>query len=118
MRRIITAITAAVLVTVGLAACGGGSGGSSGGALMSQPRVILLDEPSLGLAPVVIDQIYERLELLRRDTGLAMVIVEQNSNRALSFCDSTSVMRLGEIVTTTGRDGLSEAELRTAYFGA
>lgn len=88
-----------------------------GRALMSQPRLILLDEPSLGLAPVVVDQIYERLELLRRETQLSMVIVEQNSDRALDFCDSTSVMRLGEIVARSGVDGLSEPELKAAYFG-
>jgi branched-chain amino acid transport system ATP-binding protein len=91
---------------------------SIGRALMSQPRLMLLDEPSLGLAPVVVEQIYERLLLLRRETGLSMIIVEQNSDRALSFCDRTHVMRLGELVAEAGpEEGLTEQQLRMAYFG-
>jgi len=89
-----------------------------GRAMMSEPRLILLDEPSLGLAPVVVDQIYGRLALLRRETQLSMVIVEQNSDRAMAFCDTTSVMRLGEIVARSGAEGLTEIELKAAYFGA
>lgn len=89
-----------------------------GRALMSQPRLILLDEPSLGLAPVVVEQIYERLALLRRETQLSMVIVEQNSDRALDFCDTTSVLRLGEFVARSAAERLTEDELKAAYFGA
>lgn len=89
-----------------------------GRALMSQPRLILLDEPSLGLAPVVVDQIYERLALLRRETQLSMVIVEQNSDRAMEFCDASSVLRLGEVVARSAAERLTETELRAAYFGA
>jgi branched-chain amino acid transport system ATP-binding protein len=89
-----------------------------GRALMARPRMILLDEPSLGLAPVVVDQIYERLDVLRRETDLAMMLVEQNSDRALAFCDRTHIMRLGELVAESGAEGISEDGLRAAYFGA
>jgi branched-chain amino acid transport system ATP-binding protein len=84
--------------------------------LMAQPRLLLLDEPSLGLAPVVMAQIYERLADLR-SADLSMLIIEQNSERAMAFCDRTYVMRLGEIVLSTDRHDLTQDELREAYFG-
>jgi branched-chain amino acid transport system ATP-binding protein len=89
-----------------------------GRALMARPRIILLDEPSLGLAPVVVDQIYERLDLLRKEGDLAMMLVEQNSDRAVGFCDRIHVMRLGEMVAVSGSEGISEDGLRAAYFGS
>jgi branched-chain amino acid transport system ATP-binding protein len=88
-----------------------------GRALMARPRFILLDEPSLGLAPVVVDQIYERLDLLRRTSEVGMLIVEQNSDRATGFCDRINVMRLGEFVAQSGAEGLSDEQMRSAYFG-
>ena len=89
-----------------------------GRALMAQPTLLLLDEPSLGLAPIVVDEIYDRLGRLRADTGLSMLLVEQSSARAVGFCDRIHVMRLGEIVAESGPEGLGEEELRLAYFGA
>ena len=90
-----------------------------GRALMARPTLLLLDEPSLGLAPIVVDEIYERLDLLRRETGLAMVLVEQSSGRATAFCDRVYVVRLGEVVahSESASAPLSEEALRTAYFG-
>jgi len=87
-----------------------------GRALMARPSVLLLDEPGLGLAPVVIDDIYERLAVLTGE-NLSMLIVEQNSDRAGSFCDRTYVMRLGELVDSSERGRLDEDRLRAAYFG-
>lgn len=84
--------------------------------LMARPSVLLLDEPSLGLAPVVVAQIYERLAELRTE-DLSMIIVEQNSDRAMAFCDRTYVLRLGEMVLESDRHELAEHELRAAYFG-
>ena len=89
-----------------------------GRALMARPRIILLDEPSLGLAPVIVDQIYERLDLLRKESDLAMMLVEQNSDRVVGFCDRILVMRLGEMVAESGSEGISEDGLRAAYFGS
>lgn len=88
-----------------------------GRALMAKPRIILLDEPSLGLAPVIVDQIYERLDLLRTQSDLGMLIVEQNSDRASGFCDRINVMRLGEFVAQSGAGGLTDEQMRRAYFG-
>jgi branched-chain amino acid transport system ATP-binding protein len=85
-------------------------------ALMAKPSVLLLDEPSLGLAPVVVDQIYDRLGELRT-AELSIVLVEQNSDRAAAFCDRTYVLRLGEIAAVGGPGTLSEQDLRQAYFG-
>ncbi|GAB3081991.1 ABC transporter ATP-binding protein [Nocardioides zeae] len=90
-----------------------------GRALMARPQLLLLDEPSLGLAPIVVEEIYERLDRLRREKGLAMVLVEQSSGRATDFCDRVYVVRLGEVVAESAAAGapLSEESLKAAYFG-
>jgi branched-chain amino acid transport system ATP-binding protein len=88
-----------------------------GRALMAKPRVLLLDEPSLGLAPVIVEQIYATLEQLRSDE-LVLVLVEQNSDLAQSFCDRTYVLRLGDVVAQGPRGELTDEELKNAYFGA
>ena len=89
-----------------------------GRAIMSKPVLMLLDEPSLGLAPVVVEQIYRQLALLRSEAGLSMIIVEQNSGRVAEVCDRTYVMRLGAIVAEARPSELSEVDLRAAYFGS
>ncbi len=77
-----------------------------GRALMGRPRLLLLDEPSLGLAPTLVNQVFATLELLHRE-GLTILLVEQNARRALEFTDYTYVIDQGEIV----REGKS-ASLR------
>jgi branched-chain amino acid transport system ATP-binding protein len=77
-----------------------------GRALMGRPKLLLLDEPSLGLAPTFVNQVFETLKLLHRN-GLAILLVEQNARRALEFTDYTYVIEHGEIV----REGKS-ASLR------
>ena len=67
-----------------------------GRALMSLPRLLLLDEPSLGLAPVVIDRVYDAITLLRQK-GLSILVVEQNAERALSVSDRTFVLSTGSV---------------------
>lgn len=87
-----------------------------GRAMMAEPELLLLDEPSLGLAPIVVEMIYERLDELRA-TDLSILLVEQNSDRAHAFCDRTYVLRLGEVVAHGARGEIDEAQMRAAYFG-
>jgi branched-chain amino acid transport system ATP-binding protein len=89
-----------------------------GRALMSRPRLLLLDEPSLGLAPIVAAQIMRLVRDLRRDTGLTVLLVEQNAKAALSVADRGIVLSLGRIVADADPASLSaDHALRHAYLG-
>ncbi|HLT04666.1 MAG TPA: ABC transporter ATP-binding protein [Pseudomonas sp.] len=89
-----------------------------GRALMSKPRLLLLDEPSLGLAPIVIQQIFEIIEQLRRE-GVTIFLVEQNANQALKLADRGYVLENGRIVMQgSGEALLSDSRVREAYLGA
>jgi branched-chain amino acid transport system ATP-binding protein len=89
-----------------------------GRALVGRPRLMLLDEPSLGLAPKIIAQIMSMLRDLRDRTGLTVLLVEQNVRSALSIADAGVVMSLGRIVTRTDAATLrDDDELRHAYLG-
>jgi branched-chain amino acid transport system ATP-binding protein len=89
-----------------------------GRALVAQPRLLLLDEPSLGLAPKVTTQIMALLRDLRDRTGLAVLLVEQNVRSALSVADVGIVLALGRIATKDTASELAEnADLRHAYLG-
>ena len=86
-------------------------------ALMSRPRLLLLDEPSLGLAPIVVKQIFSTLRELAK-TGMNIFLVEQNANHALKLSDRAYVMVNGEIrMTGTGQELLVNEEVRNAYLG-
>lgn len=88
-----------------------------GRALMSQPRLLLLDEPSLGLAPLVIRQIFEIIEELRRQ-GVTIFLVEQNANQALKLADRGYVMEHGRILLQgSGEELLADPQVREAYLG-
>jgi branched-chain amino acid transport system ATP-binding protein len=88
-----------------------------GRALMAAPRLLLLDEPSLGLAPAVVDTLFGVIEALHRD-GAAMLLVEQNAARALAAATRAYVLEEGRIVST-GTPGqlLAEPHVRSAYLG-
>jgi branched-chain amino acid transport system ATP-binding protein len=87
-----------------------------GRALMSRPRLLLLDEPSLGLAPLIARQIFESIRTLNRQDGLTVLIVEQNANHALRLAHRAYVMVNGLIgLTGTGRELLERPEIRAAY---
>lgn len=88
-----------------------------GRALISKPRLVIFDEISLGLAPVIMDQLYEALAKLR-DRGLAMLIIEQDVERALELADSAHVLKQGHIVLSGSAASLSRsARLRDIYLG-
>ncbi len=85
-------------------------------ALMARPRLLLLDEPSLGLAPLVVRQIFEAIRRLNCDTGLTVLLVEQNAYHALKLAHRGYVMVNGRIALTgTGSELLSRPEIKAAY---
>lgn len=86
-------------------------------ALMSRPQLLLLDEPSLGLAPTIVAEIFKIIQTLRT-TGVTILLVEQNANLALQYADRGYVLEVGKI-TLTGRasDLLKDERVRTAYLG-
>ncbi len=89
-----------------------------GRALMSRPRVLLLDEPSLGLAPRVVAQILAVLRRLRDETGRTVVLVEQNARSALSIADRAVVLNLGRVVIDDDAAKVAaDDRLRHAYLG-
>lgn len=86
-------------------------------ALMSRPKLLLLDEPSLGLAPIIVKQIFQILQDVA-STGMTIFLVEQNANHALKLADRGYVMVNGEIrMTGTGEELLVNPEVREAYLG-
>ena len=88
-----------------------------GRALMSKPKLLLLDEPSLGLAPIIIQQIFEIVEQLRRD-GVTVFLVEQNANQALKIADRAYVLENGRVVMQgSGAELLVDPKVRDAYLG-
>jgi len=88
-----------------------------GRALMSKPRLLLLDEPSLGLAPIIIQQIFEIIEKLRAE-GVTVFLVEQNAHQALRIADRGYVLENGRIVMSgTGNALLNDDSVRKAYLG-
>jgi branched-chain amino acid transport system ATP-binding protein len=87
-----------------------------GRALMCRPRLLLLDEPSLGLAPLIARQIFEAIRILNARDGLTVLIVEQNANHALNLAHRGYVMVNGHITMEgTGTELLSRPEIRAAY---
>ena len=85
-------------------------------ALVAEPDVLLLDEPSLGLAPRIVDVVFEALAAIR-ETGLAVLLVEQRAQRTVALADRCHVLSNGELRLTLGRDDASDTEkLVAAYF--
>ncbi|MCR5618672.1 MAG: ABC transporter ATP-binding protein [Lachnospiraceae bacterium] len=88
-----------------------------GRALMSKPKLMMLDEPSMGLAPILVDQIFEIIEALNK-AGTTILLVEQNAQMALSIADRAYVLETGRIVNTgTGKDLLNDDSVKKAYLG-
>lgn len=86
-------------------------------ALLSRPRFLMLDEPSLGLAPMIVDRVYDLLSEMRQ-TGLTILVIEQNSGRALGFADRTYVINGGQIrMQGASADLAAHPDFEAAYFG-
>ena len=89
-----------------------------GRALMSQPQMLMLDEPSLGLAPIIIDSMFETIVRLNRELGLTILLVEQNASLALEMCNRAYVLKTGQITMEgTGRELLDDPRVRANYLG-
>lgn len=87
-------------------------------ALMSRPRLLLCDEPSLGLAPLITQELFAVIERLNRDEGLSVLLVEQNANLAMRIASRVYLLETGRIVATGSADALSaDDSIRKAYLG-
>ena len=88
-----------------------------GRALMSRPKLLMLDEPSMGLAPILVEQIFKIIQTLH-EAGTTILLVEQNAQAALSIADRGYVLETGKIVTSgTGTELLASPEFKKAYLG-
>lgn len=89
-----------------------------GRALMAKPKVLLMDEPSLGLAPMVVETIFRTIGDLRKEEGYSILLVEQNANEALHLGDRGYVMETGRIVLEGScQELLDNEEVKKAYLG-
>lgn len=87
-------------------------------ALMLRPRLLMLDEPSFGLAPLVVHQIFQVLGQINRDTGLGILVVEQNARLALSLAHNAYVLEMGSVVLSGSAQALqADPRVRAAYLG-
>ena len=86
-------------------------------ALMSRPKIIMMDEPSLGLAPLVVKGIFEIIQEINKQ-GVTVLLIEQNANMALKIADLGYVLETGRITLTgSGRDLLKNEDVKKAYLG-
>ena len=90
-----------------------------GRGIASRPRLLMLDEPSMGLAPTIVDTIFESVQRLNREEGLTVLIVEQRAIEAIEICNRGYVLSTGEVVMRGARaELLADKSLREAYLGA
>ena len=90
---------------------------AEGRAVMTRPKLIMMDEPSLGLAPLVVKDIFKIIQTLK-GTGMTVLLIEQNANAALHACDYAYVMETGRITTSgTGEELLASEAIQEAYLG-
>lgn len=89
-----------------------------GRALIARPKLLLLDEPSLGLAPLIVEQIFQTIRSLVTNINLTVVLVEQNAMGALKIADEGVVLNLGSVVAfDSAQKLLNDPAVRTAYLG-
>ncbi|MGN8818957.1 ABC transporter ATP-binding protein [Oribacterium sp. HCP28S3_H8] len=86
--------------------------------LMSNPKILMLDEPSLGLAPIIVQEIFNIIKRINQEQGITVLLIEQNANMALKVADRAYVMETGSITMTgTGAELLANDEIQAAYLG-
>jgi branched-chain amino acid transport system ATP-binding protein len=87
-------------------------------ALMAHPQMLLLDEPSLGIAPMLVKEIFERVKSINRDTGVTVLVVEQNANVALRHADYGYIMESGRVVLEgTSEELKNNPDVKEFYLG-
>lgn len=87
-------------------------------ALMSNPEIMMLDEPSLGLAPIVVQEIFSIIKQINKERGTTILLIEQNANMALKVADKAYVMETGRITLSgTGAELLANDDIKAAYLG-
>jgi branched-chain amino acid transport system ATP-binding protein len=87
-------------------------------AMMSRPKLLMLDEPSLGLSPLMVERVFELVLSLARQKGIAVLLVEQNVGDALGMADRGYVIERGRVVKSgTGQQLLADADVQRAYLG-
>ncbi len=87
-------------------------------AMMARPKLLMLDEPSLGLAPIMVDKVFEMVSELVRTKGLSVLLVEQNVGNALRLCQRGCIIEHGHILkTATGEELLRDPDVRRSYMG-
>ena len=87
-------------------------------ALMAKPRILLMDEPSLGLAPIIVQQIFGIITRINKEQGTTIFLVEQNANQALKIADRGYVLQNGMIVKSDTSSALmADEEVKNAYLG-
>ena len=85
--------------------------------LMAKPKILMLDEPSLGLAPVIVNEVFRNIQAIR-DEGITVILVEQNAKKSLGICDYAYVIENGHVVMSgTGKEMLQNPEVAAAYLG-
>ena len=86
-------------------------------ALMSHPKLMMLDEPSLGLAPVIVTQVFDIIKEINKE-GMSIMLIEQNAQKVLEFCDQAYIMQVGKVaISGRGRDLLEDNAVAAAYLG-
>ena len=87
-------------------------------ALMSKPTILLMDEPSMGLAPLLVQEIFKIIERINNEEGVTILLVEQNAHMALSVANRAYVLETGEIIKEgAGKDLLNDPDIKKAYLG-
>jgi len=85
-------------------------------ALMSNPKLLLMDEPSLGLAPILIKEIFDTIVRVNKEEGTTILLIEQNANKAIAISDHAYVLQKGEVIMeSSGDDGISKEQIEHAY---